>query len=142
MRSESKPKWFQDDLKTCNGLTKEDWLYLLGGGLAWLSQLRLTCENSLMSPRGLISTRVFFGESAEKRQYDKCWKVLRSCGKLGAPCGSHRISIYNNACGQRNIKFQARGRTSHISMRNSFQSSIFMFCYLMKNICHVRTTRH
>lgn len=37
--------------------------YLLAGGLAWLTQLRFTEEPSLMSPGGLTSTRVFFGES-------------------------------------------------------------------------------
>lgn len=51
--------------------------YLLAGGFAWLTQLRFANEPSLISPRGLTSTRVFFGESKEAdRQSKKKKKML------------------------------------------------------------------
>lgn len=40
--------------------------YLLAGGWAWLTQLRFTYEPSLMSPGGLTTTRVDFGESKQR----------------------------------------------------------------------------
>lgn len=48
------------------------YLYLLAGGFAWLLQFRLTYEPSLMSPRGPMSTRVFFGESGYRSTRHLC----------------------------------------------------------------------
>lgn len=51
--------------------------YLLAGGFAWLTQLRFANEPSLISPWGLTSTWVFFGESKEAdRQSKKKKKML------------------------------------------------------------------
>lgn len=51
--------------------------HLLAGGLAWLTQLRFTYEPSLMSPGGLTSTRVFFGESKQaNRQRETAASIL------------------------------------------------------------------
>lgn len=44
-------------------------LYLLAGGWAWLTQLRFTYDPSLMSPGGVTSTRVFFGESKQANRH-------------------------------------------------------------------------
>lgn len=53
--------------------------YLLAGGLAWLTQLRFTEEPSLMSPGGLTSTRVFFGESEHKHRERRTGASFLQC---------------------------------------------------------------
>lgn len=80
--------------------------YLLAGGLALLTQLRFTYQPSLISPGGLTHTRVFFGESKQKKsntsvlRSDSYYQNIFACSF----CAVHMLEIRQSPYSCNNIK--------------------------------------